>query len=142
MIEEMIVTDSGERPEEVRLFIFNGKVDVINTVFIENDLIRNGAFHTPDWTRLNWHFSRALNVNFATRTFSDMLACRMPRGRIDHVRVDFYDCGAGYISAKSRFIPGPGYLRSIRMKLILRSVALVYQAFAASRGFSRTVRTA
>ncbi len=95
MIEETITTDSGERPEEVRFFMFDGKAAVINTVFIENDLIRNGAFHTPDWTRLDWHFSRVVDREFSRpKRFSDMLeiAERLAAG-IDHVRVDFYDCG-------------------------------------------------
>lgn len=95
MIEQMIVTDSSERPEEVRLFVFNGKVEVINTVFVEDGQIRNGAFHTPNWTRLNWYFSRALEREFVRpERLADMIRVAERLGKdLDHVRVDFYDCG-------------------------------------------------
>jgi teichuronopeptide biosynthesis TupA-like protein len=95
LVEKTLTADEGERPEEVRLFVFDGKVAVINTVFIEEDRIRNGAFHTTEWTRLNWHFSRLLDRDFSRpRRLSDMIdiAERLGEG-LDHVRVDFYDCG-------------------------------------------------
>ncbi len=95
MVEKTVATDTGERPEEVRLFMFDGKVAVINTVFIENGQIRNGTFHTPDWIRLDWHFSRLVDREFSRpKRLSEMLgiAERLAAG-LDHVRVDFYDCG-------------------------------------------------
>ncbi len=95
MIEETVATADGARPEEVRLFVFDGKVAVINTVFVEDGRIRNGAFHTPDWTRLNWHFTRSVERPFPKPLrLHDMvtLAERIGEG-LDHVRVDFYDCG-------------------------------------------------
>ncbi len=95
MVEETIRTDDGERPEEVRLFVFNGKVGVINTVFVEDGLIRNGAFHTRDWVKLDWHFTRALDRMFLRpKRLDDMIRMAERLGHdLDHVRVDFYDCG-------------------------------------------------
>jgi len=90
-----LTTDEGQRPEEVRLFVFDGKVAVINTVFVEEDRIRNGAFYTTEWTRLNWHFTRLVDRDFPRpKRLSDMIgiAERLGEG-LDHVRVDFYDCG-------------------------------------------------
>jgi len=95
MIEKTVMTDDGARPEELQMFVFDGKVAVINTVFVEDGQIRNGAFHTPDWSRLDWHFSRLLEREFQRpRRLGDMIeiAERLGRG-LDHVRVDFYDCG-------------------------------------------------
>ena len=95
MIEPMITAADGARPDEIRLFVFDGKVAVINTVFTENGKVRNGAFHTPDWTRLSWHFTRPVDRAFPKPIrLHDMivLAERLGRG-LDHVRVDIYDCG-------------------------------------------------
>jgi hypothetical protein len=95
MIEQTVTTADGARPDEVRLFVFDGKVAVINTVFVEDGKIRNGAFHTPDWTRLNWHFTRAIDrASPKPIRLHDMieLAERLGQG-LDHVRVDIYDCG-------------------------------------------------
>ena len=95
MIERTVTTDAGERPNEIRFFMFDGKAAVINTVFVESGLIRNGAFHTPDWRRLDWHFSRLVDREFPPpKRLSDMLSIaeRLAKG-LDHVRVDFYDCG-------------------------------------------------
>jgi len=95
MIEQTVTTADGARPDEVRFFVFDGKVAVINTVFAEDGKVRNGAFHTPDWTRLNWHFTRPVDRDFPKPIrLHDMieLAERLGRG-LDHIRVDFYDCG-------------------------------------------------
>ncbi len=95
MIEQTITTADGARPNELRFFVFDGKVAVINTVYVENDRIRNGAFHTPDWTRLNWHFTRPVDRAFPKPDrLDDMIALAERVGRgMDHVRVDMYDCG-------------------------------------------------
>lgn len=95
MIEKTIVTESGERPEEVRLFVFDGKVGVINTVFVEDGAIRNGAFHTREWTELGWHFSRRIDRTFQRPVrLDDMIRIAERLGRdLDQVRIDFYDCG-------------------------------------------------
>jgi hypothetical protein len=95
MIEETVTAPDGARPDEIRLFVFDGKVAVINTVFVENGKIRNGAFHTPAWTRLNWHFTRAVDRDFAMPLrLDDMIAVAERLGEgLDHVRVDIYDCG-------------------------------------------------
>jgi hypothetical protein len=95
MIERTMTTAAGAAPEEVRLFVFDGKVAVLNTVIVEAGKIRNGAFHTPGWTRLDWHFSRWLDRPFPPpQRLADMIraAERLGAG-FDHGRVDFYDCG-------------------------------------------------
>jgi hypothetical protein len=96
MIEQTLCTPRGERPRELRLFVFDGKVAVINSVFLEEGRLRNGAFHTPDWTRLNWRFTRATDEREFLRPIrlDEMIgvAERLGAG-LDHVRVDVYDCG-------------------------------------------------
>lgn len=95
MIEQAVTTADGARPDEIRLFVFDGKVAVINTVFVEDGRIRSGAFHTRDWTRLNWHFTRVVDRSFPRPSHLDemiAMAERLGEG-LDHVRVDIYDCG-------------------------------------------------
>ena len=95
MAEQTVLAEDGSRPEEVRVFVFDGKAGIVNTVFVEDGQIRNGAFHTPDWVRLDWHFTRFVDRGFGRpKRLNDMieLAERLGRG-LDHVRVDFYDCG-------------------------------------------------
>ena len=94
MIERTVTAD-GHRPTEARFFMFDGRVEAINTVFIEAGRIRNGAFHRADWTPLDWHFSRIVERKFPPpQRLTDMIevAQRVAAG-LDHVRVDFYDCG-------------------------------------------------
>ncbi|MDX6278033.1 MAG: hypothetical protein QOJ72_2161 [Nocardioidaceae bacterium] len=95
MVERMLHGPSGGRPDERRMFVFDGKVAVINTVFIEDGQVRNGAFHTPDWKQLDWYFSRRVDREFARpERLDDMIRVAEELGRgLDHVRIDFYDCG-------------------------------------------------
>ena len=95
MIEQTVTTEEGARPNEIRLFVFHGKVAVINTVFVEDGQIRSGAFHTPDWVRLNWHFTRTVDHSFPRpMRLRDMIALAERLGEgLDHVRVNVYDCG-------------------------------------------------
>jgi hypothetical protein len=96
MVERMLKTDDGHPPLERRLFVFGGKVEVINTVFLEAGRLRNGAFHTPDWQWLDWYFSRKVSVPFPPPAkLAEMIQIAECLGEgIDHIRVDCYDCGA------------------------------------------------
>jgi TupA-like ATPgrasp len=113
MIEQTVTTTDGARPDEIRLFVFDGKVAVINTVFVENGKIRNGAFHTPDWTRLDWHFSRAIDRAFPKPIrLHDMIALAERLGQgLDHVRVDIYDCGDCFWIGELTLYSWSGYSR-------------------------------
>jgi hypothetical protein len=95
LVERTVTGPAGERPQEVRFFLFDGRIAVINTVFVEDGRIRNGAFHTPDWTRLDWYFSRRMNRPFPPpRRLDDMARIARQLGAgLDHVRIDFYDGG-------------------------------------------------
>ncbi len=44
--------------------MFDGKVGAINTVFVEDGLLRNGAFHTVCWQNLGWFFTRKVAQEF------------------------------------------------------------------------------
>ena len=96
LAEQQLLAADGGPPEERRLFVFNGKVTVINSVFVEDGRVRNGAFHTPDWVRLDWHFTRWVKRDFPRpERLEEMIRVAEQLGDgIDHVRVDIFDCGA------------------------------------------------
>ena len=96
IVEKMLAGATGGPPDEVRLFVFDGKVRVVNTVIVEAGILRNGAFHTPDWKRLGWYFSRWIDRPFPPpQRLGDMIRIAENIGAgFDHVRVDIYDCGA------------------------------------------------
>jgi len=93
--EQIVLAEDGGAPEERRMFVFDGKVAVINTVFAEDGIIRNGAFHTPCWERLDWHFTRLVTRAFPRpKRLEEMIRVAELLGQgIDHIRVDIYDCG-------------------------------------------------
>lgn len=95
MMERTVTAPDGSAPEEVRLFVFDGRVAVINTVFTQDGRIRNGAFHTRDWVRLDWHLSRRVERPFPPPArLHEMIAIAERLGAgLDHVRVDIYDGG-------------------------------------------------
>jgi hypothetical protein len=113
MIEETIVTAEGARPDEIRLFVFDGKVAAINTVFVEDGKIRNGAFHTPEWALLDWRFSRTVDREFERPLrLDDMIAVAERLGAgLDHVRVDIYDCGDRFWIGELTLYSWSGYSR-------------------------------
>jgi hypothetical protein len=111
MVEQTVMTDAGERPDEIRLFVFDGKVAVANTVFVEDGRIRNGAFHTADWVRLDWHFSRLLDREFPRpKRLADMIGIAECLGEgLDHIRVDFYGCGERIYVGEIALYPWSGF---------------------------------
>jgi hypothetical protein len=113
MIERTVATNDGKRPDELRLFVFDGKVAVINTVFAEDSRIRNGAFHTHEWKRLDWHFTRWVDREFPRpERLADMIriAERLGEG-LDFIRVDFYDCGERIYVGEMTLYPWSGLAR-------------------------------
>lgn len=113
LIERMVRDAAGGRPDEQRVFVFGGQARIVNTVFIEEGAVRNGAFHTPGWQRLNWHFSRVVERPFAQPpALAEMLRIAESLGEgIDHLRVDFFDGGARFWIGEVTLYPWSGMAR-------------------------------
>jgi len=94
LAEQTMFAGDGQPPEERRLFVFDGKVQIINTVFVEAGKLRNGAFHTRDWKRLDWHFTRFVARDFPQplRLAEMIRIAELLGAGIDHIRVDIFDC--------------------------------------------------
>ena len=96
MVERQIVATANAPLLERKLFMFDGKVGVINTIWVDSDRTRRGAFHTADWELLPWAIERApLEMPLPRPRHLDAMvhaASRLAAG-FDHLRVDFYDDG-------------------------------------------------
>lgn len=97
IVEGLLLDERGEPPPERKIFVFDGKARVIETILVASgDRDRTTGFHTPDWTRLPWRSSREPHPGDLPRPerLDEMLAAaeRLAAGR-DHLRVDIYDCG-------------------------------------------------
>lgn len=113
LIERTVRNAAGAPPDEQRIFVFHGTARVVNTVFVEDGRVRNGAFHTPDWQRLNWHFTRLVDRPFPRPPCLDaMLRIAEALGQeLDHVRVDFFDGGARFWVGETTLYPWSGLAR-------------------------------
>lgn len=100
IVEALLLDDAGEPPPERKIFVFDGKVRLIQTIFVEpGSRERTTAFHTPDWTRLPWRAVREPHPGEAPRPqrLEEMLAVAEALAEgLDHLRVDIYDCGATF----------------------------------------------
>jgi hypothetical protein len=97
IIEGLLLDERGEPPPERKIFVFDGKAHIIETILVASgDRDRTTGFHTPDWTRLPWRSSREPHPGDLPRPerLNEMLTAaeRLAAG-LDHLRVDFYDCG-------------------------------------------------
>jgi hypothetical protein len=96
MIERAVLTAEGDRPRELCLFVFGGRVCVVQTRAIEKGRLVNLGFNARDWTRLRWWLTTPFREEPPQRAkrLYDMIALAERLGQgLDHLRVDFYDCG-------------------------------------------------
>ena len=96
VVERQALAADGTRPMERRLFVFGGCVRAIQTTAFEEGRLRSVGFHTRDWTRLRWWLKTPFREVPPPRAkrLDDMIALAERLGQgLDHLRVDFYDCG-------------------------------------------------
>lgn len=103
-----------ERPVERRVFVFGGRAHMVNTVVVEDGVIRNGAFHDLDWNRLDWWFTREPQPGPWPRPerLADMVAAaEAVAADLDHARVDFFDAGGEIWIGEITLYPWAGMAR-------------------------------
>jgi hypothetical protein len=97
IVEELLVDRSGAPPVEQRVFVFNGRAELVQTTIKRPDgVLRAAAYHTRDWVRLPIQLLSAPDPIPPPRPklLDRMLdlAERIGAG-LSHCRVDCYDCG-------------------------------------------------
>lgn len=113
MVERLLAAADGGPVGEMRAFVFDGRVRILNTVLLEQGRLRNGAFHTPAWQQLDWHFSREVPGPFPRPVALDAMiavAERLGAGT-DHVRVDFLHDGPRLWVGEVTVYPWSGFAR-------------------------------
>ena len=97
LVEQMIRSRDGSTPIERRLFVFGGRVRLIQTTSVwEDGVARHTAFHTPAWERLPWLLASPRYPGETPRPERlDTMIAASERLAEDmaQLRVDFYDCG-------------------------------------------------
>ena len=94
MVERRVTRPDGSPPVERKVWVFGGRVRLVQTLLNEGDRNRHAAFHDPAWQRREWYLLSPPNPGpFPPPAHLDdivSVAERLGAG-FDHVRVDFYD---------------------------------------------------
>jgi hypothetical protein len=95
IVERCLFGQDGKRPQELRLFVFHGRVHFVLSDRVEDGAIRSDGFRDREWRRIDWYMRNPpREPGFPRpRRLDDMIAVAERLGAdIDHLRVDFYDC--------------------------------------------------
>jgi len=94
LAEPMLREGDGTPPVEHKIFTFDGKARVIQTIQVERDRSRFTSFHDPDWHRIPWRGTNPPPLREPDRPpqLDNILAVaeRVAAG-FDHIRVDMYE---------------------------------------------------
>jgi len=94
LAERMICNSDGSPPLERRMFVFDGRVRLTQTIMVEGNALRISAYHDRAWRRLNWRGRSQPHPGPFPRPqrYDELveIAERLGTG-FDHVRVDLYD---------------------------------------------------
>jgi teichuronopeptide biosynthesis TupA-like protein len=94
IVERMVLGADGNPPMERKLYLFDGRVRFVQSLYRDETGLRHGAFHNPDWRPLDWYLKTPNQHELAPRPkrYADMVAIAECLGKgFDHLRVDFYD---------------------------------------------------
>ncbi len=100
VVEELLEDPSGRPLVERKIFVFDGKVRMVESIFVEPGTRgRQTAMHTADWQLLGWYATRQPYPGPKPRPehLEEMFAAaeRLAAG-FDFLRVDLYDCGDSF----------------------------------------------
>jgi hypothetical protein len=112
--ERMILNRDGSAPLERRIFTFDGRVRVIQTVRFEEGTLRTLAFHDRDWNRLAWRGESVPHPDplplpkdyDQTIALAERLAATF-----DHVRVDLYETDSRIYTGELTLYTWSGLIR-------------------------------
>ena len=96
LVEKLLLRRDGTPPLERKIFVFDGKARVVQSVMVSaEDRARFVSHHTLDWVELPFTVThpRPARPPDLPRAMDDFIeiAERLGAG-LDHVRVDMYEC--------------------------------------------------
>lgn len=98
IIERMLRGPDGGAPTELRVFTFDGRARLIQSVFVRDGSPRHGAFHDPDWQRRYWYLESPPrpDIHLRPERLDELIALaeQVAEG-YDHLRVDFFEAAEG-----------------------------------------------
>ena len=100
IVEELLEGADGQPPVERKIFVFDGKVRMTESIFVaQGTRVRQTAMHTADWQALGWYATRQPYQGPKPRPqhLDEMYAAaeRLAAG-FDFLRVDLYDLGDSF----------------------------------------------
>jgi hypothetical protein len=94
IVERMVARPDGSFPIDRKLWVFGGRVKVVQTLFSDGSRNRHAAFHDRDWRRIPWFLLSPPDPGPfpAPARLDDLLAIAERLGTgFEFVRVDCYD---------------------------------------------------
>jgi hypothetical protein len=94
MIERLLSRPDGAPPIERKIWVFDGRVRLVQTLLNDGGSNHHAAFHDRTWSRVDWCFLSPPNPeNFAPPPQLDQMieAAERLGAEFEHIRVDFYD---------------------------------------------------
>jgi hypothetical protein len=94
MVERMLLGADGSPPLERRLFVFDGRVRFMQTVFADEAGLHHRAFHDRELRPLDWYLKTPNQPELCPKPkrYEEMVALAECLGKdFDHLRVDIYD---------------------------------------------------
>jgi hypothetical protein len=98
VVEKLLTEPDGSPPTERSLFVFHGRVRMIQTRAIVNGNVRSAAFHDLDWRPIDFYLVTPPGPHPLPRParLDEMIGIAERLGAdLDHLRVDLYDCADG-----------------------------------------------
>ena len=94
MIERLLSRPDGAPPIERKIWVFDGRVRLVQTLLNDGSSNHHAAFHDRTWSRIDWHLLSPPNPeSFAPPPQLDQMieAAERLGAELEHIRVDFYD---------------------------------------------------
>jgi len=94
LAELLMLEPDGAAPLEHKIFVFDGRAQIVWTIFVDHDRARFDAVYSRDWRSLHWRafngcYEEPLAPPKQLEKFIE-LAERLGAG-FDHIRVDLYE---------------------------------------------------
>jgi hypothetical protein len=94
LAERMLLEADGSPAVEHKVYVFDGKPRLIQSVVVDRARKRLDTFHDPDWRRIDWRLQNPIfagELRRPPRLARMMAMAELLGAGFDHLRVDFYE---------------------------------------------------